>query len=316
MPLHHAFRSNLRAAGSVLACLLVGMTADAQVNIETYRKLNNDLANNAVSAVEVFSAGKAVSAGSFTYDNATSPDVEFSTLKLPLSHSFGASSNSVRPFLEGYLGYFSLKQGLSLSNPEWGSLKVRSGTLTAGGGVEWDANEWLTCAPRMQFAYSHVRLRLDGTPPPPLDALIESWNADALTVLPSLELTAHRSWGRWDVALRSHYTYLRVLGIHDTSPYIDLDSETHVWRNELSGRFHSPWKTLGLPLDFGALFARHDVAGQIRQSDFVEHFYEIRATIFGKLPEKFHPVAEVSLSGAYYFTGPLTGYSIGLSLGF
>ena len=309
----HAARWSISA---VLVSLFAGITAQGQIDAAAYRSLNNDLANNAVAAVEVFSAGNSVSAGSFHYDNTASPDVDFSTLKLPLSHHFGSSSNSVRPFLEGYLGYFELEQGLSLSNPDWGSLKVRSGTLTAGGGIDWDISEWLTATPRMQFAYSHVQFKLDGALPPPLDVLLESWKADALTVLPSLELKAHRTWGRWDVALASRYTYLRVLGLHDTSPLIELDSETHVWRNELSGRFHSPWKTLGLPLDFGGLIARHDVAGQVRQSDFVEHFYEVRATIYGKLPKKYHPVTEVSLSGAHYFNGPLTGYSIGLGLGF
>lgn len=280
------------------------------------QRINNDLANNAVAAVEVFSAGKLVAAGSFEYDNTTSPDVEFHTYKLPLSHTFGAPTNSVRPFLEGYLGYFDLSQRLSALNPTWGSLEVLSGTATLGGGVEADVNDWLTVVPRLQFAYSHVEMTLDGTPPPPYDTLLASWRADALAFLPSLELRAHRTWGRWDVLFSSHYTYIRVTGIDDTSALIKLDSETHLWRNEISTRFNSPWRTFGLPLDFGALLARHDVEGQIRQSDFVSHFYEVRGTVFWELPQRFEPVSEISFSGAYYFQGPLSGYSIGLSLGF
>jgi hypothetical protein len=159
-------------------------------------------------------------------------------------------------------------------------------------------------------------MTLDGTPPPPYDTILASWRADALAFLPSLELRAHHTWGRWDVLFSSHYSYIRVVGIDDTSALIKLDSETHLWRNEVSTRFHSPWRTFGLPLDFGALFARHDVGGQIRQSDFVTHFYEARGTVYWKLPARFEPVSEVSFSGAYYFYGPLSGYSIGLSLGF
>lgn len=280
------------------------------------REINNDIANNAVSAIEVFSAGKLVSAGTFVYDNPTSPDVEFSTLKLPLSHTFGSTSNAVRPFFEGYLGYFDLSQRLSETNASWGSYEVQSGTVTLGGGVEVDVTDWLLLAPRIQFAYSHVEMRLEGNPPPPYDTLLTSWRADALAVIPSLELRAHRRWGRWDVAASSHYSYIRVLGLDDTSAFIKLDSETHVWRNEIGTRFHSPWKTFGLPLDFGALFARHDIAGQIRQSDFVSYFYEVRGTVIGLLPKKVGPVEQVSLSGAYYFNGPFSGYSLGLSLGF
>lgn len=304
--------------GVLLSALAITVRpANSQVVTPTQaRQINNDLANNAVAAVEVFSAGKLVATGSFDYDNTATPDVKFHTYKLPLSHMLGARSNSVRPFLEGYLGYFDLNQPLSTLNPSWGSLEVLSGTATLGGGVEVDLEDWATLVPRLQFAYSHVEMTLEGLPPSPLDQILASWRADALTVLPSLELRAHRTWGRWDVLFSSHYSYLRVMGIDDSSDLIELDSETHLWRNEISTRFHSPWRTFGLPLDFGALFARHDVEGQIRQSDFVSHFYEARGTVFWKLPSRFEPVSEISLSGAYYFQGPLTGYSVGLSLAF
>jgi hypothetical protein len=305
---------------SFVACaLLVALPKSGvgqTMNPTEVREINNDLANNAVAAIEIFSAGKMVAAGTFVYDNPSSPDVEFSTLKLPLSHRFGSESNSVRPFFEGYLGYFDMAQRLSDANASWGSYEVQSGTITLGGGAELDLNDWLMLVPRLQFAYSHVEMRLEGNPPPPYDTLLTAWRADALGVIPSLELRAHRRWGRWDVLASSHYSYIRVLGIDDTSALIKLDSETHVWRNEVSAHFHSPWKTFGLPLEFAGLFARHDLAGQIRQSDFVAHFYEIRGTVFGLLPRKIGPIEQVSFSGAYYFNGPFTGYSIGLSLGF
>ena len=313
------FRRPRSWLGCIVGALLLlpAMPGAAQTMPATLvREINNDIANNAVSAIEVFSAGKMVSAGTFVYDNPTSPDVEFSTLKLPLSHSFGSKTNAVRLFFEGYVGYFDLSQRLSETNASWGSYEVQSGTATLGGGVEVDVTDWLMLAPRLQLAYSHVEMRLEGDPPPPYDTLLTSWRADALAVIPSLELRAHRRWGRWDVAASSHYSYIRVLGIDDTSAFIKLDSETHVWRNEIGALFHSPWKTFKVPLDFGALFARHDIAGQIRQSDFVSYFYEVRGTIIGRLPKKIGPVEELSFSGAYYFNGPFTGYSLGLSLGF
>jgi hypothetical protein len=106
------------------------------------------------------------------------------------------------------------------------------------------------------------------------------------------------------------------LGLADTSPLIDLDSASQVWRNEVSARYRSPWILLSLPVDLFSLFARYDLGGQIRRSDFVEHFYEARLGVNLFVPKWANPVREVSLSGAYYFAGPLTGYSIGFALDF
>jgi hypothetical protein len=310
------FVSSARQALLVAGLLLTGTVALAQALPEPYRELNNNLANNAVSAVEVFSAGKIVATGNFTYDNPDTPDVTFSTFKLPGSYQFSDATNSVRLFVEGYLGYFKLDQDLNETDPTWGSLDVQSGTATLGVGVGCDLNDWLTITPRMQFAYSHVELHLRGNPPPPINSIIASWGADALTLLPSLDLIAHRRLGLWDVAFNTRYTYIRSLGLHDTSSLISIDSETHLWRNEISTRFHTPRKTLGLPLDYGALFARHDLTGQLRQSGFVSYFYEARLTIFSPLPKKLRPLTGAALTGATYFNGPLSGYSIGVSLDF
>jgi len=65
-----------------------------------------------------------------------------------------------------------------------------------------------------------------------------------------------------------------------------------------------------------AAIARHDLWGQIRRSDFVEHFYAARLGITLLLPPWERPVRELDFSAAYYFQGPLTGYSFGVSLDF
>jgi hypothetical protein len=314
-------RTYRRPAQLSLLCGLMLLASAVAARAQTVtaaqaREINNDVANNAVAAIEIFSAGKMVATGQFEYESPDRPDLEFSTFKLPGSLMFGSPSNSVRPFLEGYLGYFDLSEQVNEQNVGWGVLEVQSGTVTFGGGVELDLTDWLMLVPRLQFAYSHVEMQHKGTPPPPFDTILMSWRADALTTLPSLELRAHQRWGRWGVLASSHYSYLRVVGIDDTSEFIKLDSETHVWRNEISTRYHSPWRTLGMPLDFGALFARHDIAGQLRQSKVITHFYEVRGTVFAPLVKRVGPVSEVSFSGAYYFNEPFSGYSLGLSLAF
>ncbi len=298
--------------------LCLATTAAAQGIADNIRTVNNNLANDAVSAIEVFSAGNTIATGTFNYDNTDTPDVEFSTFKLPLSYAFGSPTNRFRPLVGAYVGYFDLSQDVTFLGPPTGKLGVRSWTATVGGGVEWRVNDWLSVTPRLMLAYSHVWEDYDRDVPigAPTPDIFFDWEADALTLLPSLEVNAARTFDRWKLGVNSRYTFIRVLGLHDTSPLIDLDSASQVWRNEVSARYQSPWRLLSMPLDFFSLFARYDLGGQIRSADFVEHFYEARLGVSFFVPQWVKPVRELSLSGAYYFEGPLTGYSIGFDLDF
>jgi hypothetical protein len=280
--------------------------------------LNNNVANDAVSAVEVFSAGNTVAAGSFRYDNPGPSDVKFNTFKLPLSHKFGSPTNGFRPLIESYLGYFDLKQDIYSFGPPTGELRVQSWTGTVGGGVDWRINDWLSLVPRFMLAYSHVWQTIDRDVPPsdPTSGLLQDWNANALSLLPSLELKAKWTLGRWDLGFDSRYTYIRVLGLNDNSALINLNSDSDVWRNEVSAHFQSSWTIFAMPLGFYTSFARHDLAGQIRHSDFVEHFYEARVGFTVLVPTWAKPVRDLDVSAAYYFEGPLSGYSLGLGLDF
>lgn len=56
--------------------------------------------------------------------------------------------------------------------------------------------------------------------------------------------------------------------------------------------------------------------GEIRRAGFSDHFYEARMGIGFTLPDPVWSVREVDISGAYYFSGPFTGYSFGLSFDF
>lgn len=301
-----------------LTVFCLTMTVKAQLDPDSIRTLNNNLANDAVSAVEVFSAGNTIATGTFDYDNPGSSDVKFSTFKLPLSYAFGSPTNRFRPLVGAYVGYFDLSQDVTGFGPPTGELRVRSWTATAGGGVECRINDWLSVSPRLMLAYSHVWENYNRDVPPgdPTTGLLFDWDADALTLLPSLEVNAAWTFDRWVLGVNSRYTFIRVLGLHDSSPLIDLDSASQVWRNEVSARYRSPWKLFSMPVDLFSLFARYDLAGQIRHSDFVEHFYEMRlgASLF--VPKWVKPIRELSLSGAYYFEGPFTGYSVGLALDF
>ena len=87
-----------------VAWCLATTAAAAQSIADSIRTLNNNLANDAVSAIEVFSAGNTIATSTFNYDNTGTPDVEFSTFKLPLSYAFGSPTNRFRPLVGAYVG--------------------------------------------------------------------------------------------------------------------------------------------------------------------------------------------------------------------
>jgi hypothetical protein len=294
------------------------LTCAAQLNPAAVRRINNNLANDAVGAVEVFSAANTIGTGNFTYDNPGPDDVEFQTYKLPWSRWLRGATNRFRPFIEGYLGYFQMKQELASAGPPPSAIRIRSLTASFGGGVRWALNDWLSATPRMMLAYSHAwqHLNRDAPAGDPWVALFTNWEADALTLLPSMEVNGTWTVGRWDLGAGSRYTYIRATGLHDNSPLIEVNSDSHVWRNEVSASYRSPWKVFGSRLRPFGLFARHDLAGQILHSGFVDSFYETRLGIGVSMPDRLKPVRELSLNGACYFEGPFNGYSIGLSLGF
>ncbi len=73
--------------------LLPGHDGSGARDSRQHSHLEQHLANDAVSAIEVFSAGNTIATGTFNYDNTGTPDVEFSTFKLPLSYAFGSPTN-------------------------------------------------------------------------------------------------------------------------------------------------------------------------------------------------------------------------------
>jgi hypothetical protein len=306
------------SVAKTLVMLGLAAPAHAQLPPSVAYQLNNDLANDAVSAIEVFSAANTVATGVFKYDNAGPDDVEFQTYKLPLDHSFGPTNSAIRPFVEGYLGYFDLRQRITSFGFPPGEIKIKSLTATAGGGATWQITDWLAASPRLLLAYSHAWHHFDrnALPGDPFANALPDWRLDALTLLPSLEVKLKHSLRRWDFGVNSRYTYSHVFGLNDTSVYIDLDSESHVWRNEITASYRSPWRVFDLSLRPFGLFARHDVAGQIRHSGFVEHFYEARLGLGLEMPTALKPIREASFSFAYYFQSAFTGYSVGLDIAF
>lgn len=266
----------------------------------------------------MFSSADLVATGSFNYDNNGPDDPEFSTYKLPASHSFADPTNRIRPFIEAHAGYFNLVEEVTALGRPKGQVQIQGITLNAGGGFEWQALDWLSFTPRLLGSFTHLWQDYDRDVPAsdPTAHLIADWSAETFSLLPSLAADTHWRFGRWRLGANSTYTYISLHELSTSSDLVTLGSESHLWRNEASVRFDSPWRLLRLPVAFTSLFARHDIAGYLNRSGFVNHFYEARGGVTFSVPDTLRPVQEIGLTGAYYFGGPLSGYSIGLSLGF
>lgn len=299
------------AAGSLTA-------AQAQIDPVLVQDFNNRIANASATVLEVFSSANTISTGDFHYDNPGPDDVDFSTFKLPLDYKFGAATNRLRPLIEGYYGYFKLTEDVTGLGPPTGVFRIHGHTVSAGGGVEWRVADGLDLTPRLLLAYSHLRqdYHRDSLPGDPYANIIANWHADLLTLSPSLEARGSWSWDRWDFQMKSRYTFLQLFDSHDNSGYIELNSQTHVWKNEVGVSYRSTWAIFQLPLRPFAQFARYDLHGDIIQTELVDFFYEARFGVGVTMPRVLAPISEVVLSSAYYFQGPLTGCSVGVSLSF
>ena len=73
----------LRASFLVLALSWVVLER-GQVDPGVVRQLNNKLANEGATAIELFSAADTIATGNFHYDNRGPDDVDFSTYKIPI----------------------------------------------------------------------------------------------------------------------------------------------------------------------------------------------------------------------------------------
>ncbi|MFO1477244.1 MAG: hypothetical protein U1F98_11395 [Verrucomicrobiota bacterium] len=306
-----------RMLGFCLGLALSAVSAPAQTP-GWVRDLNNNLANDAVSAVEVFSAETMVAGGSFRYDNARVPDVTWSTYKIPFEHTFGESTNVLRPFIEVDLGYFNLNQDTAVGTNTVGQLNVSSLTGTLGGGIRWKPLDWLTVSPGLAAAYSHVWQNFSRYVPPgnPLADALGDWEANAFTLLPAIEVALTRSWDRWDFTVNSHFTYLWVVGLHDTSSLIDIGSTSEIWKTGLKSTYHSDLRLFEMPVSFSGGFSVYELYGRLADANFVDHFYEARIGTGVQLPKPILGVQHLVLSGAYYFYSSFSGYSFGLSVDF
>lgn len=311
---------NHGCSARALALLAVVPIAGLSRGQSSVQELNDNLADQAASAIEVFSAGQTVSAGTFHFDNQGFPDVNFQTFKLPWAHTFGDEKATIRPLLEAYAGYFDLSQGIDVISEPAGFLHIRSATGTVGGGGILRLTDWLTVSPRLGLAYSHIWQNFNPNDTSPGSAgsiaagLIDNYQADVLTILPSAQVDALFPIGRWRLGASSKFTYLHLIGLYVTTPDIDIGSYSEVWRNELSALFAPDVRLFGMPLELTSLFARDDLYGQLAASDFVNHFYEARCGADLLTGDHLKPLSKVGLSGAYYFGGAFDGWSLGLTL--
>lgn len=308
--------------GGVFALVAPGVSA---LRADPVREVNNALANQAVSIIEAFSATNSVATGSFHYFNENQPPSRFDTYRLPLRYYVDDEGHDFRLFFGGALGYFELNQ-----REEWGpaiplgDLKIDCVSALAGPGFDWYPLRWLRVTPHAAFFYSYERFRFSPSGPvgESIARIVPNWGSHDVGVAPSLEMRTQWWAGPVEYGLSARFTsiFARSLGGDGETPYIR--PESYVWRNEVYARYHTPWEIGACPVIWGAAFARHDLAGDVRNSGFLNHFYEVRSSLALRTEQALASVdslswlREVEFSAAYYFGERFSGISVGVSADF
>lgn len=308
--------------GGAFALALISLAGVSRA--QSIQRMNNTVANQAVSAIEVFSASDSVATGSFRYDNDGSPAALFSTYRLPLRHYFAEETAVVRPFLFGALGYFGMTQEQRAGTLRLGELREECLTASLGVGADWSVTDWLMVTPRLPVSYAFARQRFDADSGPGGAAawLFPDWRSHVVAMNPSLELKTRWRQGAFEYGVGSRGTYVWAKGVADDSDFLDIETESFVWRNEVYMRHYTPWSLEGCPVVLSSAFARHDLSGDMRHADFLNHFYEVRAGVAFRTAEALSAVDslswlhEVELSAAYYFGERFSGVSVGVSADF
>ena len=276
--------------------------------------------SQSINAMVLFTSERAISSGTYTLkgrggDN----DAKFTVPKLTIYHEFaGQNPRAAVPFVEAGLSRFSLKEEVNRFGLPADVAQFHTLTVTAGGGVKVRLAEGLRLSPGFAAGYSHVEQGYEFKNPesialrPFIDGVLVNWDADAYSLRPSLQLDYTKTLGRVRLDAASKYIFLFTDLIHASSPAVSVASQTHLWRNQVSGLVDSGWKPAGQPLFLGLSLSRYDLSGKSPEALGLKTYYELRGDVFAKLTRRILRLEELGLTASWFFGGRLAGWRAGL----
>ncbi|NDC39251.1 MAG: hypothetical protein EBZ48_14600 [Proteobacteria bacterium] len=317
------FRLGLWVMGVLLAW---GAASGAMAQSEPLLDDANDRANQAVSAVTLFTSQDTLSSGLFKFRPSNESSTEFRVTRLPYSHSFEPLSNGIVPEVSAVYGFSKLTQSPQLPAEAEGIddfSRVSTNSIGVGGGLTIPA--WVdgfSVAPRFFFAWSHLKRRYDfnnsysqGTLKP-FDEDFFNTYVDVLVYTPSVELKYdQRMFGATEVSVHCRYSQLFNDSVRTKSSVIDISSATGLLQSEIEAMVPTEVNLYGRDMKVHPFLGRSDIYGAARAGLGFSYFHEVGLDLVFTKPTDTSIFKDLSVGFSYSFGDSFDGWRLGVGLG-
>ena len=219
-----------------------------------------------------------VSGGAFVFD-AVDADAEIDVFRLAGRGGLG----SPRPIGDSGIGWNLVFEGGIGARHDRQSVQDRrqldgnessTDTISASlaAGVRFTFLEHFSVAPTFGIIYSHTENEFKARTDTgrallaQFDGILVNWDADVITLVPSVEGRYRQRFGPMTVELTSLYRYFETQPIRRSTEALSFESHSQWWRNRLDVDFRLPLYVFGRQFRTGASFARAELFDGLEQS--------------------------------------------------
>jgi hypothetical protein len=286
----------------------------------------NTRANQAVSAVTLFTSQDTLSSGIFRFRPSNDSDSEFRVTRLPYAHSFEPLENGMVPEVSVVYGFSKLTQSLQTPDGAEGIddfSRVITHSIGAGGGLKIPALvDGFSIAPRFFFAWSHLKRRYDfnntlsqSTLKPFDDDLFNTY-VDVLVYTPSAEL--NYEWTMFtdaEFSVHTRYSQLFNDSVRTKSSVIDVSSATGLLQSEIEAMVPTHYSVYGRDIIVHPFIGRSDIYGDARAGLGFGYFHEVGIDLVFTKPNDNSILKDLSVGASYSFGDSFDGWRLGIGLG-
>ena len=277
---------------------------------------------NRVETLAVLGSQSGVSGGAFVFD-ASDADAEIDVFRLAGRGGLG----SPRPIGDSGIGWNLVFEGgiggATIDNQyKTGALdgnESSTDTISASlaAGVRFTFLEHFSVAPTFGIIYSHTENEFKARTDTgrallaQFDGILVNWDADVITLVPSVEGRYRQRFGPMTVELTSLYRYFETQPIRRSTEALSFVSHSQWWRNRLDVDFRLPLYVFGRQFRTGASFARAELFDGLEQSLQTDHIYDTGARFVVDLLGVLWGVEWIGVGGSYFWSDHFSGWSVG-----
>ena len=280
---------------------------------------------NRVETLAVLGSQSGVSGGAFVFD-ASDADAEIDVFRLAGRGGLG----SPRPIGDSGIGWNLVFEGgiggATIDNQyKTGALdgnESSTDTISASlaAGVRFTFLEHFSVAPTFGIIYSHTENEFKARTDTgrallaQFDGILVNWDADVITLVPSVEGRYRQRFGPMTVELTSLYRYFETQPIRRSTEALSFVSHSQWWRNRLDVDFRLPLYAFGRQFRTGASFARAELFDGLEQSLQTDHIYDTGARFVVDLLGVLWGVEWIGVGGSYFWSDHFSGWSVGVDI--